>query len=157
MTRPQANDETAAIAVRDATGTFLAGGNQLRLSSTIGDTRLAEGILERFQHGAVVAGTSAGASAMSSHMIAFGALRISASTRRSPRGLRRDHCPRGPEPAWAPSGRDGRQRRRGDPGDLVVRCVDDAIAVHREAMSASGSSRGGTAFTDPGELEAPGG
>ena len=30
-------------------------------------------MLERFRHGAVVAGTSAGASAMSSHMIAFGA------------------------------------------------------------------------------------
>ena len=73
VTRPQANDETAALAVRDATGIFLTGGNQLRLSSTIGGTRLADAILERFRHGAVVAGTSAGASAMSSHMIAFGA------------------------------------------------------------------------------------
>ena len=73
MTRPQANDETAAMAVHDATGIFLTGGNQLRLSSTIGGTRLADAILDRFQHGAVVAGTSAGASAMSSHMIAFGA------------------------------------------------------------------------------------
>jgi cyanophycin synthetase len=45
--------------------------------------------------------------------------------------------------------------RRAVPGDLVVCCVDDAIAVYREAMSASGASRGGTAFTDPGELEAP--
>jgi len=73
VTRPQANDETAALVVRDATGIFLTGGNQLRLSSTIGGTRLADAILERFRHGAVVAGTSAGASAMSSHMIAFGA------------------------------------------------------------------------------------
>ncbi len=73
VTRPQANDESAAIAVRDATGVFLTGGNQLRLSSTIGGTRLADAVLDRFQHGAVVAGTSAGASAMSSHMIAFGA------------------------------------------------------------------------------------
>ncbi|MBA2373076.1 MAG: cyanophycinase [Chloroflexi bacterium] len=73
MTRPQANDESAVLAVRDATGIFLTGGNQLRLSSTIGGTRLADAILERFRHGAVVAGTSAGASAMSSHMIAFGA------------------------------------------------------------------------------------
>jgi cyanophycinase len=73
MTRAQANDETFARAVRDATGVFLTGGNQLRLSSTIGGTRLADAILERFQHGAVIAGTSAGASAMSSHMIAFGA------------------------------------------------------------------------------------
>jgi len=73
VTRPQANDETAMLAVRDATGVFLTGGNQLRLSSTIGGTLLADTILDRFQHGAVVAGTSAGASAMSSHMIAFGA------------------------------------------------------------------------------------
>jgi cyanophycinase len=73
MSRAQANDEAAAVAVRDATGVFMTGGNQLRLSSTIGGTRLADAILERFRHGAVVAGTSAGASAMSSHMIAFGA------------------------------------------------------------------------------------
>jgi cyanophycin synthetase len=45
--------------------------------------------------------------------------------------------------------------RRAVPGDLVICCVDDAIGVYREAMSASGASRGGTAFTDPGELEAP--
>ena len=45
--------------------------------------------------------------------------------------------------------------RRAVPGDLVVCCVDDAIGVYREAMSAAGASRGGTAFTDPGELEVP--
>jgi cyanophycinase len=73
MTRPQANDEAAVATVRDATGIFMTGGNQLRLASTIGGTRLADAILERFRLGAVVAGTSAGASAMSSHMIAFGA------------------------------------------------------------------------------------
>ena len=72
ITRPQANDESAARVVKDATGIFLTGGNQLRLSSTIGGTRLADAILERFRNGAVIAGTSAGASAMSSHMIAFG-------------------------------------------------------------------------------------
>jgi cyanophycinase len=73
VTRAQANDDAAALAMREATGIFLTGGNQLRLSSTIGGTRLADAVLERFRHGAVVAGTSAGASAMSSHMIAFGA------------------------------------------------------------------------------------
>ncbi len=73
ITRAQANDESAAWLLRDATGIFLTGGNQLRLSSTIGGTRLAEAMLDRFRAGAVVAGTSAGASAMSSHMIAFGA------------------------------------------------------------------------------------
>jgi cyanophycinase len=73
VTRAQANDESASLLLRDATGVFLTGGNQLRLASTIGGTRLADSILDRFRHGAVVAGTSAGASAMSSHMIAFGA------------------------------------------------------------------------------------
>jgi cyanophycinase len=73
LTRAQSNDATSARTVGDATGIFLTGGNQLRLSSTIGGTRLAEAVMERFRHGAVVAGTSAGASAMSTHMIAFGA------------------------------------------------------------------------------------
>jgi cyanophycin synthetase len=45
--------------------------------------------------------------------------------------------------------------RRARPGDLVVMCVDDAVAVYREAMALAGSSRGVTAFADPGELEAP--
>ncbi len=73
VTRTQANDEHAARMVRDTTGVFLTGGNQLRLSSTIGGTRLADAITTQFEAGAVVAGTSAGASAVSSHMIAFGA------------------------------------------------------------------------------------
>ncbi|MGH2406631.1 MAG: cyanophycinase [Candidatus Limnocylindrales bacterium] len=72
-TRAEANDDAMARLVRRATGIFLTGGNQLRLSATIGGTRLAQAILERHREGAVVAGTSAGASAMSSHMMAFGA------------------------------------------------------------------------------------
>lgn len=71
--RPAANDDTHAALVEGATGIFLTGGNQLRLSSTIGGTRLSRAIEERHQAGAVVAGTSAGASALSTHMIAFGA------------------------------------------------------------------------------------
>jgi len=45
--------------------------------------------------------------------------------------------------------------RRASPGDLVVLCVDDALAVYREATAAAGASRGGRAFADPGELAAP--
>jgi len=71
--RPEANDESHAALVAGATGIFLTGGNQLRLSSTIGGTRLSRAIEERYHDGAVVAGTSAGASALSTHMIAFGA------------------------------------------------------------------------------------
>jgi cyanophycinase len=50
----------------------MTGGNQLRLSSVIGGTVLGRTILERHRHGAIVAGTSAGASALASHMVAFG-------------------------------------------------------------------------------------
>jgi cyanophycin synthetase len=46
--------------------------------------------------------------------------------------------------------------RRANPGDLVVMCVDDAIGVYRETMAlGGGGDAGGTAFADPGELEAP--
>jgi cyanophycin synthetase len=45
--------------------------------------------------------------------------------------------------------------RRANPGDLVVMCVDDALAVHREVMALAGQVAGTTAFADPGELEAP--
>ncbi len=44
--------------------------------------------------------------------------------------------------------------RRARPGDLLVMCVDDAIAVYREATAAA-SGETGTAFADPGELEVP--
>jgi cyanophycinase len=72
-TRAQCADPIAVRAVREATGIFLTGGNQLRLSSTIGGTPLAQAVVRRHREGAVVAGTSAGASAMSTHMVAFGA------------------------------------------------------------------------------------
>jgi cyanophycinase len=71
--RTEANDSAFVRPLKDATGVFLTGGNQLRLSAIIGGTKLAEVLLDRHRAGAVVAGTSAGASAMSSHMIAFGA------------------------------------------------------------------------------------
>jgi cyanophycinase len=71
--RAQCSDPIAVRAVREASGVFLTGGNQLRLSSTIGGTPLAQAIVRRHREGAVVAGTSAGASAMSTHMVAFGA------------------------------------------------------------------------------------
>jgi cyanophycin synthetase len=45
--------------------------------------------------------------------------------------------------------------RRALPGDLVVVCADDAVNVYREAMTLAGRAQGGTAFADPGELEAP--
>lgn len=55
-----------------ATGLFLTGGNQIRLSSVLGGTELADAIRRRHAEGLVVAGTSAGASLLSTHMIALG-------------------------------------------------------------------------------------
>ncbi|HVM30925.1 MAG TPA: cyanophycinase [Candidatus Limnocylindrales bacterium] len=73
VTRAQANDPEAARIIHRASGVFMTGGNQLRLSTTIGGTAVAKAILSRHDDGSVVAGTSAGASAMSTHMVAFGA------------------------------------------------------------------------------------
>ena len=73
VSRAQANEDSSVSLLRDATGIFMTGGNQLRLSSTLGGTAIARAVLERHRQGAVVAGTSAGASAMSTHMVAFGA------------------------------------------------------------------------------------
>ncbi|HKV13172.1 MAG TPA: cyanophycinase [Thermoanaerobaculia bacterium] len=55
-----------------ATGLFITGGSQLKLSSALGGTELAETIQRRHQAGMVVAGTSAGAALLSEHMIALG-------------------------------------------------------------------------------------
>ena len=71
-TRDEANDEKTVGALAGATGIFMTGGNQLRLSSVIGGTRLGAAMLDAHGRGAVVAGTSAGASAVATHMMAFG-------------------------------------------------------------------------------------
>lgn len=71
-TREEANDPRTVAALAGATGIFMTGGNQLRLSSVIGGTKLGEAILDAHGRGVVVAGTSAGASAVATHMMAFG-------------------------------------------------------------------------------------
>ncbi|MFO1406715.1 MAG: cyanophycinase [Steroidobacteraceae bacterium] len=55
-----------------ATGIFFTGGNQLRLTTLLGGTPVAKLIRVRNAHGVTVGGTSAGASILSEHMIAFG-------------------------------------------------------------------------------------
>jgi cyanophycinase len=55
-----------------ATGIFLTGGNQVRLSTTLGGTEVARVIRQANARGVVVAGTSAGAAFISEHMIAGG-------------------------------------------------------------------------------------
>jgi cyanophycinase len=64
----------AALATLDgAAGVFFSGGDQLRISSQIGDTPIERRIRELHQGGAVIAGTSAGASVMSETMLVKGA------------------------------------------------------------------------------------
>lgn len=53
-------------------GVFMTGGNQLRLSTTLGGTKVAKLIRRRNAMGMHVAGTSAGAAFMPEHMIAGG-------------------------------------------------------------------------------------
>jgi cyanophycinase len=72
LTRDEANKPEMAEALADATGVFLTGGNQLRLSSVVGGTTLGSALLDAHERGTVIAGTSAGASAASTHMMAFG-------------------------------------------------------------------------------------
>jgi cyanophycinase len=73
LSREEANDAGMAAALRSATGIYLTGGNQLRLASVVGGTKLGAAMVAAHERGAVVAGTSAGASAVSTHMVAFGA------------------------------------------------------------------------------------
>jgi cyanophycinase len=58
--------------IEDASGIFFTGGNQLRLSTLLGGTPVARLIRARNAKGVTVGGTSAGASILSEHMIAFG-------------------------------------------------------------------------------------
>ncbi len=71
--RKAAKDPAAATALAGATGVFLTGGNQLRLSTILGGTEVATCIRRLNAAGAPVAGTSAGAAFLSEHMIAWGA------------------------------------------------------------------------------------
>lgn len=72
-TRAECREEGTLARLEEANGVFLTGGNQLRLSTTLGGTPVAD--LLRRRNGADglhVAGTSAGAAIVSEHMIAYG-------------------------------------------------------------------------------------
>jgi len=71
--REHAQDSDRVARLNTATGIFMTGGNQLRLSTILGGTPLATAIRRLNAKGVHIAGTSAGAAFMSEHMIAFGA------------------------------------------------------------------------------------
>lgn len=70
--RLEAADPDLVQRLDDATGIFLTGGSQLRLSQYFPGTPAGEAIHRRYAEGAVIAGTSAGASIMSEFMISMG-------------------------------------------------------------------------------------
>ena len=71
-TRSDCNNAEFAERCAQASGIFLTGGNQLRLSSILGGTAVAQMIRRKNAMGTPVAGTSAGASIMSEHMLVGG-------------------------------------------------------------------------------------
>lgn len=58
--------------IEAANGIFVTGGNQLRLSTILGGTPVAQAIRRANARGVAVGGTSAGAAILSEHMIAYG-------------------------------------------------------------------------------------
>jgi len=71
-TREDANDDRNLEKIKSCMGVFFTGGDQLRITSILGGTGVYEAMLEAYSRGVVIAGTSAGASAMSSTMIVDG-------------------------------------------------------------------------------------
>lgn len=71
-TRRDCEERGRLARMEKATGIFMTGGNQLRLSTILGGTSVAKQMRVANASGIHVAGTSAGASFISEHMIAFG-------------------------------------------------------------------------------------
>lgn len=71
--RAETRDEEKLALLDGAAGVFFSGGDQLRISSQIGDTPIEARIRKIWREGGVLAGTSAGASVMSDTMMVRGA------------------------------------------------------------------------------------
>ena len=71
-TRDDCEDPKMLAHLENATGVFFTGGNQLRLSTTIGGTSAAKALRSGNARGVHIAGTSAGAAFVCEHMIAIG-------------------------------------------------------------------------------------
>ena len=71
-TRRDAEEGNRLERIEQASGIFFTGGNQLRISTLLGGTSVARLIRTLNAQGVHVGGTSAGASILSEHMIAFG-------------------------------------------------------------------------------------
>ncbi len=67
--RGQADTDSVAALLEDVTGVWFGGGDQNRLAAVLRGTRTQRAIRARFEQGAVVGGTSAGAAVLSALMI----------------------------------------------------------------------------------------
>lgn len=70
--REDADDPAFISPLNDATGIFMTGGNQLKLAGVVTGTAFGRAVTAAHARGAAVGGTSAGASILAEHMIAFG-------------------------------------------------------------------------------------
>ncbi|MFW6074527.1 MAG: cyanophycinase [Chloroflexota bacterium] len=70
--RSDAHDQCLVQHIRESTAIFLTGGNQVRIAAVLGGTPVAAAITEANWRGAIIGGTSAGASVMTSVMVAGG-------------------------------------------------------------------------------------
>lgn len=71
-TRDDANEDLNADLIRNSSGIFFTGGDQLRITSIIGGTKAYAALQDAYTKGIVIIGTSAGASVMSNTMIVDG-------------------------------------------------------------------------------------
>jgi len=71
--RGDAKDEERLKLLREAGAVFFTGGDQLRITSQIGDSPVFQMMRELHREGGLIAGTSAGAAAMSETMLVSGA------------------------------------------------------------------------------------
>jgi len=70
--REQAGTPAQIEMLQVASAIFITGGTQMRISSLFGGTPVEAALLEAYQRGCLVGGTSAGASILSKTMIAYG-------------------------------------------------------------------------------------
>src|SRR5215203_4363226 len=70
--RGEATQDSKLRILDNAQGVFFTGGDQMRITSQIGDTPVYQRIREIYDDGGVIAGTSAGASVMSETMLVVG-------------------------------------------------------------------------------------
>jgi cyanophycinase len=75
--RSETRDETNLQLFDGATGLFFTGGDQLKITSQLGDTPMFCRMMEIYENGGVIAGTSAGASVMCETMLVKGSGRES--------------------------------------------------------------------------------